>query len=132
MQLFDNGLSAKFKYAGIISGAGAIMDLSLITKENKLPTMLFHGDADPLVPYATAAHHYCPPNSSGWLMLFGSHSIAKHLEMLGGTCQLTTFEGGKHSFAGAYFYQNQQHVADFINKVLSGKKFIEFKSVEQK
>lgn len=132
MQLFDNGLSAKFKYAGIISGAGAIMDLNLITKENKLPTMLFHGDADPLVPYATAAHHYCPPNSSGWLMLFGSHSIAKHLEMLVGTCQLTTFEGGKHSFAGAYFYQNQQPVADFINEVLSGEKFIEFRSVEQK
>ncbi len=72
MQCFEQALSPGFKYAGIISGAGAIMDLNLITPENKIPTMLFHGDADKLVPYGTAAHHYCPPNSSGWLMLFGS------------------------------------------------------------
>lgn len=130
MQQFDRKLSGAFKYAGIISGAGAIMDLNLITKENAIPTMLFHGDADPLVPYGTAAHHFCPPNSSGWLMLFGSHSIATHLQKLNGTCQLTTFEGGKHSFAGAYFYQNQQHVSDFISNVLSGEKFVLFQNVQ--
>lgn len=130
MQLFDKKLSSDFKYAGIISGAGAIMDLNMITKENMLPTMLFHGDADPLVPYGTAAHHCCPPNSSGWLMLFGSHTIANHLQKIGGTCQMTTFEDGKHSFAGAYFYQNQQPVGDFIDNVLSGKAFVEFISVK--
>lgn len=129
MQLFENKLSDKFKYAGIISGAGAIMDLNLITSENQLPTMLFHGDADSLVPYETAAHHYCQPNASGWLMLFGSLSIAKHLEQQGGTCQMTTFEGGKHSIAGAYFYQDQKHVADFVGDVLAGKKFVEYISV---
>ena len=130
MQLFENKLSNSFKYAGIISGAGAIMDLNLITNKNKLPTMLFHGDAYSAVPYKTAAHHYCPPNAPGWLMLFGSLSIAKHLEQLGGICQMTTFEGGKHSIAGAYFYQDQKHVADFVNNVLAGKKFVEFITVK--
>lgn len=130
MQLFEYKLSDSFKYAGIISGAGAIMDLNLITSKNKIPTMLFHGDADPAVPYKTAAHHYCPPNAPGWLMLFGSLSIAKHLEQLGGTCQMTTFEGGKHSIAGAYFYQDQKHIADFVNDVLVGKKFVEFLTVK--
>jgi len=129
MQLFDPVLSDEFSYAGIIAGAGAIMDLNLITKENVLPIMMFHGDADPLVPYGTAAHHYCPPNSPGWLMFFGSSSIAKHVAELGATCQLATFKEGKHSFAGAYFFQHQHHVGDFINKVLAGKQFIGFYEV---
>jgi acetyl esterase/lipase len=130
MQLFDPALSPEFRYAGIISGAGAIMDLNLITRENMIPAMVFHGDADPLVPYGVAAHHFCPPNSPGWLMLFGSHAIAEHLQKLGGSCQLITFRGGDHSFAGAYFYQNQQPVADFVDRVLSGESFNFYQSIE--
>ncbi|MCP4310116.1 MAG: alpha/beta hydrolase [Bacteroidetes bacterium] len=130
MQLFDPMLSPAFKYAGVISGAGAIMDLNMITRENMIPTMLIHGDADPLVPYGVAAHHYCPPDSPGWLMLFGSYAIAEHLQELGGTSQLTTFREGDHSFAGAYFYQDQQPVGDFMERVLAGESFIVFQTIE--
>ncbi len=130
MQIFEHNLSPTFRYAGVISGAGAIMDLNLISTENMIPTMLFHGDADQLVPYGVAAHHYCPPDSPGWLMLFGSQAIAQHLQELEGTCQLTSFVGGDHSFAGAYFYQEQQPVVDFINKVLSGESFNLYQSIE--
>jgi acetyl esterase/lipase len=130
MQFFDPVLSPEFRYAGVIAGAGAIMDLNLITPENMIPTMVFHGDADPLVPYGIASHHYCPPDSPGWLMLFGSHAIAEHLQDLGGTCQLTTFLEGDHSFAGAYFYQEQEPVADFIERILAGETFNLFQSIE--
>ncbi|MDX2432288.1 MAG: alpha/beta hydrolase [Bacteroides sp.] len=129
MQFFEQNLSPDFRYAGVISGAGAIMDLNLISPENMIPTMLFHGDDDQLVPYGIAAHHYCPPSSPGWLMLFGSGAIAQHLQKLGGTCQLTTFLGGGHSFAGAFFYQDQEPVADFINRVLSGGCFNIYQSM---
>jgi acetyl esterase/lipase len=123
MQLFDPVLYPDFRYAGVIAGAGAIMDLNLITPENMIPTMAFHGDADPLVPYGIASHHYCPPESPGWLMLFGSHAIAEHLQTLGGTCELTTFQEGNHSFSGAYFHRDQQPIVDFIERVLAAESF---------
>jgi acetyl esterase/lipase len=130
MQVFDPALSPEFKYAGIVSGAGAIMDLNLITAENRLPTMLFHGDADDLVPYGIAAHHFCPPSAPGWLMLFGSFAIAQHLQEMGGTCQLTTFQGGDHSFAGEYFFRDQQPVAAFLDRVLSGESFNSYENIK--
>ena len=123
MHLYGIILDNEFKYAGVIAGAGAIMDLNLINKTNAIPLMAFHGDEDLLVPYKVASHHYCPPNSNGWLMLFGSRAIADHLQHLGESTALTTFQGGGHSYAGAYFYEDQKIVGNFINMVLSKERF---------
>lgn len=125
MALYDHRLPADFRYAGMISGAGAIMDLNPITQQTQVPTLLFHGDADPVVPYATAAHHFCDPGASGWLMLFGSGSIADHQAKLGGTYSLITFAGATHSVAGYFFFREQEVVADFVFRVLKGDKFQE-------
>ncbi len=126
MALYAHALPAQFHYAGLISGAGAIMDLNLITKDNKLPTFFIHGDADPVVPYGTAAHHYCPPNASGWLMLFGSKSIAYHLEALDESHLTITFAGAGHEVCGHYFHQEQEVIAAFIQRTLRGKRFREW------
>lgn len=123
MALFGGGLPAGFRYAGIISGAGAIMDLNLIKKENVLPAMFIHGDKDPVVPYATAAHHSCPCDASGWLMLFGSSSIYQHMKTLKADAILYTFSGKDHSVAGNFLYGNQKPVYDFVTNVLSQKHF---------
>lgn len=125
MQLFGKAaLSPSFRYAGVIGGAGAITDLSIITQDNMVPMMFFHGNKDRLVPYGTAAHHYCAPTSTGWLMMFGSHSITERLKELGGTCELITINGCGHSCAGRFIHQDQQEVVDFINRVLKGDHFI--------
>ncbi len=126
MALYQEGLPAGFRYRGLISGAGAIMDLNLITADNHLPTFFIHGDADPVVPYGTAAHHYCPPNASGWLMLFGSQSIARHLEALGENHLTISFDGAGHEVCGHYFHQEQQVIVDFIERVGRGRRFREW------
>lgn len=123
MALFGGGLDAGFKYAGIISGAGAIMDLNLIRPENVIPAMFIHGDKDPVVPYATAPHHSCDCNASGWLMLFGSKSIYQHMKNLKANSILYTFSGKDHSVAGNYLYDNQKPVYEFIERIINNKKF---------
>lgn len=125
MNMYSDSLPKHFKYAGLIAGAGAIMDLNLITTESMIPVMMFHGNNDPLVPYGTAAHHYCETNAPGWLMFFGSYSIYNHITTLGGTTELMTYCGGGHEIAGKHFYKEIQPVYAFLLKVLNNEKFQE-------
>jgi len=122
MALYPEKLPKNFKYAGIISGSGAIMDLNLITKKNLIPALFFHGNCDVTVPYATAAHHYCPPGSTGWLMLFGSYSIYKHIIGLNGTAHLYTYCGGGHEYSDELFAKYPQEITTFMARVLRGEK----------
>ncbi|RYG41200.1 MAG: alpha/beta hydrolase [Chitinophagaceae bacterium] len=122
MQLYPKKLPADFRYAGLVSGAGAIMDLNLITKENVIPMFFFHGNGDVTVPYGTASHHYCKPGASGWLMLFGSYSIYKHAVSLDQTAQLFTYCGGGHEYSGYTIEKDPQAILEFLNAVLGGKK----------
>lgn len=122
MKMYPEQLPADFKYAGIISGAGAIMDINLITPKNLIPTMLFHGSCDVTVPYGTAAHHYCEPGTPGWLMLFGSYSIFNHITGLKGNVKLVTFCGGGHEYSAELFTKDYQPSIDFMKAVLKGEK----------
>jgi predicted esterase len=94
----ENILPANFKYAGIISMAGALIDENWITSESAVPTALFHGTCDNLVPYATASHHYCNPEQPGFLTLFGSYAIAKKLESIGRPYFMVTDCGAGHEW----------------------------------
>jgi poly(3-hydroxybutyrate) depolymerase len=125
MGLYQEKLPASFKYAGLISGSGAIMDLNLITKQNLLPMLFFHGSVDPVVPYDNAAHHYCPTNSSGWLMLFGGYSIFKHVAELQGTARMVTYCGGGHEYSDEMFAHDQAVVVSFMDRVLKNEHFYE-------
>ena len=122
MSLYPQKLPESFKYTGIISGSGAIMDVNLITKQNLIPALFFHGSCDRTVPYGTAAHHYCPTNSSGWIMLFGSYSIYNHIVGLKGGTHLYTYCGGGHEYSDELFAKGQQHIVDFMDAALKGEK----------
>jgi poly(3-hydroxybutyrate) depolymerase len=125
MNMYNTILPADFKYAGLIAGSGAVMDINLITDKNKIPMMMFHGSADKTVPYATGPHRSCKTNARGWLIFFGSFSIYNHLLLLNSTARLFTFCGGGHEYSGELFYKNPKPVLDFLNDVINNNKFQE-------
>ena len=64
--VYENKILAKeFKYAGVIAMAGAITSIEKISTKTAIPTLLFHGTKDKLVPYNIAPHHYCKKNKKG-------------------------------------------------------------------
>lgn len=107
-------LPAGFRYAGVISMAGAIVDLQLITETTAIPTMLFHGTCDNLVPYATAPHHYCQAGDPGYLILHGARSIADRLHDIGKPYYLFTSCNGRHEWAGKPLSDYRHIMLDFL------------------
>ncbi|RYZ82945.1 MAG: hypothetical protein EOP06_20825 [Proteobacteria bacterium] len=83
---------------------------------------LFHGNGDGTVPYGTAAHHYCKPDATGWLMLFGSHSIYEYAIGKNASAELVTYCGGGHEYSGWLFEKDQQRIVDFLDATLRGEK----------
>ncbi|MCB0570252.1 MAG: prolyl oligopeptidase family serine peptidase [Phaeodactylibacter sp.] len=103
-------LPADFRYAGVISMAGAIVDTSLISRRRAIPTMLFHGTCDPLVPFAAAPHHYCQETDPGYLPLFGGYTIAQRLRSIGMPYFLLTACYGQHEW-------NSIPLSDFVGEI---------------
>lgn len=99
--------SGPVSYAGVIAMAGAIPDTSRIFADSAIPSLLFHGTCDNLVPYASASHHFCPPTKPGYLLLHGAHTIARKLAAVNAPYWLHTTCGGGHEMASrplsAYF-----------------------------
>jgi poly(3-hydroxybutyrate) depolymerase len=88
-----------FRYAGLVSFAGAIVNKDLITPDNVIPMAFFHGTCDPLVPYATAPHHYCEEGDPGYMTLHGGYTLAEHLRGMGKPYLLLSHCGGGHEWA---------------------------------
>ncbi|WP_185154389.1 alpha/beta hydrolase [Fulvivirga sp. M361] len=107
-------LPKSFTYGGVISMAGAIYDINLISAESAIPTQLFHGTCDNLVPYGTAPHHYCNEDAPGYLVLHGAASIADRLEKLKKGYYLMTGCNDGHGWAGRPFKKHRDEIAEFI------------------
>ena len=116
-------LPPDFKFAGVIGMAGAITTLDKIDSEKAIPTQLFHGTNDNLVPYHIASHHYCNPDDEGYMMLYGSRAIADRLKGLGKPYYLFSINGGTHSWSGIPMNRCIMEVTDFLyNDVVNGAK----------
>lgn len=114
--VYDNNILAKdFKYAGVVAMAGAITSTDKITKNRAIPTQLFHGTNDELVPYDIAPHHYCKKDSKGYLILYGSRAIANKLKDIKSSYYLYTIEAGNHSWSSKPMYLCKKEILDFIN-----------------
>ncbi|WP_405607340.1 carboxylesterase family protein [Polaribacter sp. Asnod1-A03] len=113
--VYDNKiLDTNFKFAGIIAMAGATISIDKITTENAIPTQLFHGIKDNLVPYNIASHHYCKKNATGYLPLYGSKAIADKLKSIKKSFYLYSIKNGDHSWNSRPIYQCKDEIIDFL------------------
>lgn len=110
------------KFAAVLSFAGALVDVRYLTKENAAPTLMFHGTADDLVPYASAPHHYCPPEKAGYLWLDGSETIADKLASEKFSYLLYTFVGARHEISSIPF-DHLDLVFGFLKDVAIDQKY---------
>ncbi|MCG6188876.1 alpha/beta hydrolase [Maribellus maritimus] len=114
--------SGPVSYAGVIGMAGAIPDTTVIYDESAIPSLLFHGTDDNLVPYATAPHHYCKKGSPGYLVLHGSYTIAQKLDQLEVPYWLHTSCGAGHEMANKPMKEYLDVITDFCyNYVIKGE-----------
>ncbi len=111
-------LPANFRYAGVISFAGAIFS----TNENDLawsrnkpcPILMFHGDADIVVPY-----EYFQLGNMG---IYGSRYIASKLDSLQTPYWLYTVAGGSHKVSMSPMNKNHSEIFQFIDEMVIAKK----------
>jgi para-nitrobenzyl esterase len=113
--------SGPVSYAGVISMAGAVPDTSRIFKESAVPSLLFHGTCDNLVPYATAPHRYCKEKQPGYLILHGAYTIAEKLKKIGTPYWLYTYCNAAHEIAGKPMTANFNEIIDFCYSFVLNK-----------
>ncbi|MBJ7881128.1 alpha/beta hydrolase [Gelidibacter salicanalis] len=114
----------RVKFAGVLSLAGAMVNADYVTKENALPSAFFHGTADTLVPFASAAHHMCKPEKKGYIMLDGSATIVDRLLELQMPYYFYKVIGGKHELSSIPFDQLKD-VFSFFDQTVLKKEIIQ-------
>lgn len=114
----------KVKFAGVFSLAGAMVNADYITKMNALPSVFFHGTADNLVPFASAAHHLCKPEKKGYILLDGSSTIVDRLLELEMPYHFHKVVGGKHELSTIPF-EHLDEVFEFFNKTIFKREVIQ-------
>ncbi|MBK8656618.1 MAG: alpha/beta hydrolase [Haliscomenobacter sp.] len=124
----EPALPAGFRYAAVVGMAPAIMHLEWITRENAIPSLLFHGVDDPLVPYGSASHHYCSPDQPGYLMLHGAGSIAARLRALEKPYQLVRGLNGGHGWADKPLFDYLDAFFRFLHLYVRENRFLKEES----
>ena len=105
-----------FRYAGVISFAGAISDKQKLHWQTlPCPVMLFHGNADGIVPFRKA---HLPILGGLW----GSETIARSLESLDSPCHFYEIDNAGHEIASLPMTRNLYDIAAFLSRqVIDGK-----------
>jgi len=123
-------LSEDFRFAGLISMAGALVSLDWIAEETAIPSQFFHGTCDNLVPYGEAPHQYCSVGEPGYMPLYGAEVITDKLRELGKPYYLYTVCGGRHEWAGQPKSNNLAEITDFLYHDVLQQKFRQLHTVQ--
>lgn len=108
-------LPQDFNYAGVISFAGAILNLGgdLEWRNAPCPIMLFHGDADANVPFDKVAFSQ--------LGFYGSEYIAGQLKENNYPFYFYKVKNAAHEISGTPMNENMPEIETFIEKIAFGK-----------
>lgn len=118
-------------FAGLFSCAGAVVDARYITEKNAIPSVLFHGTDDQLVPFGNAPHHYCDPTRDGYIILDGSEVIAKKLEEFTISYYFNIVKGGRHEVSAIPF-EDLDDVFNFFERTIMNKEIVQTKIIKTK
>lgn len=117
-----NGLSSgslpkSFNYAGVVAFAGAVASqCEPVWTSEPCPLMLFHGTADPVVPYERAVL----PGAGG---LWGSAALAEGLQQMGASYYFYQVNGAGHEVASKPLTDNIDDIMAFLSRqVLGGRR----------
>ncbi len=105
-----------FRYAGVISLAGAIFQLGEepVWNRKPAPLLLFHGNADSNVPYDAVR----VPGAG----FFGSKYIAGQLEELQSPFVFYSVEGAAHEIAEEPLNDNRNEICSFLRNLVYDRK----------
>ncbi len=112
---------SRFRFTGLLSFSGALLDLNSIKNENWIPLFLMHGTKDQLVPFGTAAHRFCRATDPGWMMFFGSHSIYEYAVTNQETLVLYSFPGAGHEVSN-FMFRRFAEMDKFMQAAVKKKK----------
>lgn len=121
-----NNLKGKFTIKGVVNMWGGITELSLIDRNEKIPTLLIHGTADRIVSY-----DYDFPfkqidtrlSSAFTRKMYGSKPIHDHMQRLGMDVRLITIPDGQHEPQAddtLVYEMIRSEIRDFMHRVQSG------------
>lgn len=119
------------QFAGVFSCAGAVVDASYINKDNVVPSVLYHGTKDQLVPFDNAAHHFCEPTRDGYIILDGSNVIAKKLEDLETAYYFNIVKEGRHEVSSIPF-EDLDKIFNFFEQTIINNEVIQTKIIKTK
>ena len=118
-------------FAGVFACAGAVVDSKFISKENAIPSVLYHGTKDQSVPFGNAPHHYCDKDDPGYLILNGSKIIVDKLDELEISYYFHVVKGGTHENSDIPL-DDLENVLDFFETTVINDNFIQTKIVKTK
>lgn len=108
-----------FRYAGVISFAGAVYSLSGAPDwpRDAAPMLLFHGTADRQVPYNKVALLGCG--------MYGSKYIARKLQRAGAPYWFYSVEYETHAMAGKPMHENHAEIMLFLEELVLKRRHLQ-------
>ena len=113
-------LYKNFRYAGVMSFAGAVLDINTVYNHAPVPVFMMHGTNDQLVPYATSAHRFCKAVDPGWMIMFGARTLYDEMLKRKWPVVLYSYEGGGHEVSN-YMFRRFKEMDVFMQQSIKQK-----------